>query len=1204
MKALLKISSLAGLMLLAAICSAEAGSISGKTFVQETSAALAGVTVRAQKIEGTDSGSAVTDASGNFTISGLPGGFYYITAKKASYGIAYKSGILVGDAAGQNLYLTNNPGWISGTVTDSAANPLNGVTVVLQIRDPNYYYRWLMISSAQSNALGQYTLADITPASSLYIVRPAGATIGAKSYAGKPQTDISVAAGAGTTVSVVMQEAVKIKGKVTEAATGNPVSGVYLECYAQNEEGFGGSDNSDTNGDYEIPYLYPGKYYTVRALPAIATGYVIAQNYVDAANPGEYTVNFPLQSGAIKVSGSITIKSTGRPQSGITVNYYQDFSNINAYTTSDTDGNYVLSNLPTGKARVNIQPASVYGWDGVEQDFQADSIVDFQLVPEGKISGLVRDANTKLPIPGLSLKVNCWNDNKRFGKSTYTNATDGTFNINGLAKGLNELTIRPTAESGYAWRQKYIYLDQGQSRANIDLLLMKGALVTGHAKEALTNAPVPNILIESSGIIEGWWGNTDGAGNFYARLAGGSPDSPQNYEFAIDEDHTPWAALPQRVTINGPTDDKNLEFLAYNYASITSTSGMILNPGGYPKSPDAVFMVAAFPAGTPVNKDTLRYSEPLTFAARQDPGAYELKLAPGANYDLYFVMADQENDYFSVTGRSVVKNAPQASTGNNFTYDSEGGTLNVRVKCNKQPLLQAETYLEDLAGNFAGYCDTNYKGECKFNNVPAGNYQISAWHADYGFIPPAPISALAEGGTAQADILFSKVDLAPLYGSSLPGQAVVFNAVYSDPHGWADVKNAQILVNTSTNGKNSFYGHYDQNVNKLYLRNDTNTAWIGGFAPGSANVIENSFVKLNCAQTTVAGMENNLNVQWAVVFKDGFTAAQTKKSYLRLVDDSNIYSGWLFKGTWLVGPNSVPAPVSVSPNFGCGPTEVAKTFIAIYADPNGFRDFKDARLLIDTDLDKKNCFYGLYNQNTNMLYLRDDANTAWLGGFTPGSANVIENSYARLDCSKTRVSGSLNNLTVKWNIIFKSAFAAAKTNNIYLYATDDSNAYCAWANKGSWLVGANSAPVAETITPASGASNAGQQVSFTTTYTDPNGYADLKENRLLINTSTSSSNCAPLYYDQNSNKLYLRNDTNTAWLGGYAPTSANVIENSYAKLDCSKTTVSGAGTKLTVKWSVIFKSGFSGAKKTYLYAKDDSNAASGWIQKGSWTINP
>ncbi|MDD5465940.1 MAG: hypothetical protein PHP73_06335 [Candidatus Omnitrophica bacterium] len=149
---------------------------------------------------------------------------------------------------------------------------------------------------------------------------------------------------------------------------------------------------------------------------------------------------------------------------------------------------------------------------------------------------------------------------------------------------------------------------------------------------------------------------------------------------------------------------------------------------------------------------------------------------------------------------------------------------------------------------------------------------------------------------------------------------------------------------------------------------------------------------------------------------------------------------------------------------------------------------------------------------------------------------------------------------------------------------------------------ANYKPAAGTITPVSGTSNPYQPVNFTTTYSDANGWQDIKSANLLINTSANGANCFYGYYNRSINKLYLRNNANTAWLGGFAPRSARIIENSYVKLDCSKTTISGSGNTLTVKWAVTFKAASIGAKKAYLSVKDNANASSGWVQKGTWNI--
>ena len=164
-------------------------------------------------------------------------------------------------------------------------------------------------------------------------------------------------------------------------------------------------------------------------------------------------------------------------------------------------------------------------------------------------------------------------------------------------------------------------------------------------------------------------------------------------------------------------------------------------------------------------------------------------------------------------------------------------------------------------------------------------------------------------------------------------------------------------------------------------------------------------------------------------------------------------------------------------------------------------------------------------------------------------------------------------------------------------------------NAGNWsnayfgsIYLSNQAPQIGNILPVSGGSGAGQSAVFTTTFSDANGWQDIKEAYFLINTAINGANCFYGYYDRNSNKFYLRNDTNTIWLGGYLPGSAKIIENSYAALDCSKAAVSGLAETLTLKWAITFKAASIGAKKAYLSVKDNANASSGWAQKGTWDI--
>jgi len=218
----------------------------------------------------------------------------------------------------------------------------------------------------------------------------------------------------------------------------------------------------------------------------------------------------------------------------------------------------------------------------------------------------------------------------------------------------------------------------------------------------------------------------------------------------------------------------------------------------------------------------------------------------------------------------------------------------------------------------------------------------------------------------------------------------------------------------------------------------------------------------------------------------------------------------------------------------------------------------------------------------------------------PGTNTVLENSQGRLDCSQTTVTGSGTTLTVKWQVSYKPAYSG-RVYSTYLRAKDNS-AWTSWVQKGTWTV--NRPPAAGTIAPASGASTPDQWVDFTATYTDTDGWTNLKEVRLLVNTSASLTNTVAVRYLRSTNQLYILNDAGTTWMGGSAPGANVILENAQGRLNCALATVAGSGTTLTVKWRVNFKVAYAGKTyKTYLYVEDNIPVNTGWVEKGTWTVD-
>ncbi|MFC1807881.1 hypothetical protein ACFL0T_05895, partial [Candidatus Omnitrophota bacterium] len=439
------------------------------------------------------------------------------------------------------------------------------------------------------------------------------------------------------------------------------------------------------------------------------------------------------------------------------------------------------------------------------------------------------------------------------------------------------------------------------------------------------------------------------------------------------------------------------------------------------------------------------------------------------------------------------------------------------------------------------------------------------------------------------------VSIAPSSGSSAHGQEVLFTTTYQDADGYGNIDFCRLLINTSVSGVECFHGNYSRTTNKLYIYNDDATQWLGGYAPGSSNIIENSYCKVDCSKTTISRVDDTLAVTWAVTFKNTFTGA--KNAYLYVKDIAGVGDDWTQKGTWEI-TNTAPRGASISPSSGSSQLNEEVLFTTTFKDNEGYETIQSAAFGIK-NTDVTLCFHGYYNPTEGLLYLRSEDASSWIGGFAPGSANIIEHTIAKLDCSNTTVSGSGDSLIITWAATVKSASAGDKITWLYAWdGIDDTNG---WDTVGTWTI--NDPPQNISVSPLDGTSLPNQEVLFTTTLKDLNGYDDIKEARFLVDTVRSPVNNFYGYYEKSTNKLFLLNDDNSQWLGGFAPGSPNVVENSYTKLNCANTTVTGFGDTLEVTWAAIFKDNFTGAKKTFMHVKDYAGASDDWTEMGTWTIN-
>jgi hypothetical protein len=194
-------------------------------------------------------------------------------------------------------------------------------------------------------------------------------------------------------------------------------------------------------------------------------------------------------------------------------------------------------------------------------------------------------------------------------------------------------------------------------------------------------------------------------------------------------------------------------------------------------------------------------------------------------------------------------------------------------------------------------------------------------------------------------------------------------------------------------------------------------------------------------------------------------------------------------------------------------------------------------------------------------------------------------------------SAPLFGQTVNVDMSFRSGFIGLKT--VYEFSGDTLGNGSGWQPVGTWNdTGDPSAVELISLTPNSGT---GASQVFTAVVRDGDGAATIPFAQLAINGTLSGFNGCFIHYDRASNVFFLLNDAGTVFFG-LVGGSAGQVSNSQCTL---KGTGSGdgiaAGTDLTITYNLEFSAGFSGTKKLFMQAVDNSGVIEVWHQLGTWT---
>jgi len=142
------------------------------------------------------------------------------------------------------------------------------------------------------------------------------------------------------------------------------------------------------------------------------------------------------------------------------------------------------------------------------------------------------------------------------------------------------------------------------------------------------------------------------------------------------------------------------------------------------------------------------------------------------------------------------------------------------------------------------------------------------------------------------------------------------------------------------------------------------------------------------------------------------------------------------------------------------------------------------------------------------------------------------------------------------------------------------------------------------ISPSAGS---GSTQSFTATFYDPNGYADLAVVNLLINDFLDGTGACYVAFapsSATSGSLYLVDDAGDGGYAGGSPMSlpsSTTLHNSQCTISGTGSSLSASGNTLTLTLAVTFASGFGGNKIVYSAARSNTQN-SGWQPLGTWSV--
>jgi len=500
--------------------------------------------------------SAMTNSSGNFSVSKLPAGSYKVYFSpsedylaewyndKPSYAAANPIAVTAGGTtSGVNAQLTKK-GIISGKVTNSSGAGIADVFVsVYSLTDSNSH-----VSYGYTDSSGNYEVQGLLGGSYKLHFRSYDEYL-AEWYNDKPSyaaADAVAVTVDSTTSGINAQLATGgiISGKVTNSS-GAGIAHVYVNIYAlSGATSFIDSAITDSSGNYLLQKLAAGSYkvyfdpdaydpydsvrdlHTQKAASLSGAGNYFGEWYNDkpdyvTADPVAVTVGSTTSGidAQLATGGSISgkvLNSSGAGISGVSILVYASTNSSSSYssTTTDSSGNYSIQKLISGSYKVYFSSTGNYfpEWYNDKYSFGSADLVtvtvgstttgiNAQLTTGGSISGKVTDSSAA-GISDVPVEVYALSNSSYSFKSATTDSL-GNYTLKGLPSGSFKIFMNPTGNFLPEWYNdkpsfgaaNAVAVTAGNTTSGINAQLALGGSIYGKITNS-SGAGIINVLAQ------------------------------------------------------------------------------------------------------------------------------------------------------------------------------------------------------------------------------------------------------------------------------------------------------------------------------------------------------------------------------------------------------------------------------------------------------------------------------------------------------------------------------------------------------------------------------------------------------------------------------------------------------------------------------------------------------------------------------------